>query len=117
MSLQDTLDAFRANFEAGGPPWNAPAWIHEPMHRATAELIASGAARQALKAGDTAPAFTLNDPEGKPVSLAELLAQGPIIVTFYRTVYCAHCCFFKSRVASELSVRCATLSAARNSSC
>jgi peroxiredoxin len=91
MPLQDTLDAFRANFEAGGPPWNAPAWIHEPMHRATAELIASGAARQALKAGATAPAFTLNDPEGKPVSSAELLAQGPLIVTFYRGVWCPYC--------------------------
>jgi hypothetical protein len=24
MSLQDKLDAFRANFEAGGPPFNTP---------------------------------------------------------------------------------------------
>jgi hypothetical protein len=24
MALQDTLDAFRANFEAGGAPYNAP---------------------------------------------------------------------------------------------
>ena len=46
MSLQDKLDAFRANFEAGGPPYNAPAWIHEPMHRATDELIACGAVRR-----------------------------------------------------------------------
>jgi hypothetical protein len=43
MSLQQTLDAFKANFEAGGPPHHAPSWIHEPMHRATDELIASGA--------------------------------------------------------------------------
>ena len=42
MSLQDRLDAFKANFEAGNPPYNAPAEIHEPMRRATAELIASG---------------------------------------------------------------------------
>jgi hypothetical protein len=33
MSLQGSLDAFRANFEAGGPPYNAPEWMHESMHR------------------------------------------------------------------------------------
>jgi hypothetical protein len=33
MSLQDRLDAFRENFEAGGPPYNAPQWVHEAMHR------------------------------------------------------------------------------------
>ena len=51
MALQDKLDAFKANFEAGGPPYNAPAVVHEPMHRATAELIASGVARNALSPG------------------------------------------------------------------
>jgi peroxiredoxin len=91
MSLQDRLDAFKANFEAGNPPYNAPSEIHEPMRRATAELIASGAARQALKAGDRAPAFTLPDAEGKAVSSAELLASGPLVVTFYRGVWCPYC--------------------------
>ncbi|HTZ80764.1 MAG TPA: peroxiredoxin-like family protein [Stellaceae bacterium] len=91
MSLQQKLDAFRANFEAGGPPYNAPAWIHGPMHRATDELIASGAASRALKVGDTAPAFTLRDPAGKEVSSASLLAQGPLVVTFYRGVWCPYC--------------------------
>ena len=33
MSLQDRLDAFRENFEASGPLYNAPQWVHEPMHR------------------------------------------------------------------------------------
>ena len=91
MSLQDKLDAFRANLEAGGPPYNAPDWIHEPMHRATNELIASGAANKALKVGDKVPAFTLNDPQGHPVSSTDLLAQGPLIVTFYRGVWCPYC--------------------------
>ena len=59
MTLQTTLDAFRANFEAGNPPYNAPASIHPIMKRATAELIASGLARRARKAGERAPMFTL----------------------------------------------------------
>ena len=91
MSLQDKLDAYRANFEAGGPPYNAPAHIHEPMHRATRELIESGAAEKALKVGDKAPAFTLNDAEKKPYSSADLLAKGPLVVTFYRGVWCPYC--------------------------
>lgn len=91
MSLQDKLDAFKANFEAGGPPYNAPRWIHEPMHRATDELIASGAAERALKAGDKAPAFALQDSQGAIVASKDLLAHGPLIVTFYRGVWCPYC--------------------------
>jgi peroxiredoxin len=91
MSLQDKLDAFRKSFEAGGPPYNAPSHIHEPMHRATAALIASGAAAKALRVGDQAPAFVLSDADGKRVSSADLLRQGPLIVTFYRGVWCPYC--------------------------
>jgi peroxiredoxin len=91
MSLQDKLDAFRTNFEAGGAPYNAPAWIHEPMHRATDELIASGQADRAAQAGDKAPAFTLKDADGNAHSSAALLAQGPLVVTFYRGVWCPYC--------------------------
>jgi len=40
MTLAEKLEAFRAKFEVGGPPYNAPDWVHEPMHRATDELIA-----------------------------------------------------------------------------
>ena len=91
MSLQDKLDAFKANFESGGPPFNAPASIHEPMRRATAELVASGAAKRAAKIGDKAPAFVLKDPDGKDVSSADLLSHGPLVLTFYRGVWCPYC--------------------------
>ena len=91
MTLQAKLDAFKTDFEAGKPPYNVPPSVIETMHRATAELIASGAAGRALKAGDRAPAFTLHDPDGKPVSSAELLAQGPLVVSFYRGVWCPYC--------------------------
>lgn len=91
MSLQEQLDTFKAAFEAGQPPYNVPRAVVETMHRATAELINSGAAQRALKAGDTMPAFTLDDAEGKPVSSADLLRQGPLVVTFYRGVWCPYC--------------------------
>ncbi len=91
MTLQAKLDAFKADFEAGKPPYNVPPSVIETMHRATAELIASGAAGRALKAGDKAPAFTLNDPDGQPVSSTDLLAKGPLVVSFYRGVWCPYC--------------------------
>lgn len=91
MTLQAKLDAFKADFKAGKPPYNAPAEIHPIMERATAELIASGAASKALKVGDKAPLFTLKDPDGNPVSSADLLAKGPLVLTFYRGVWCPYC--------------------------
>jgi len=68
-----------------------PRSVIDTMHRATDELIASGAATQTLKAGNTAPSFVLNDPDGRPVSSAGLLAQGPLVISFYRGIWCPYC--------------------------
>jgi peroxiredoxin len=91
MSPQARLDAFKTDFEAGKPPYNVPPSVVETMHRATAELIASGGAARARKAGDVAPSFSLKDPDGNVVSLAELLKKGPMILSFYRGVWCPYC--------------------------
>jgi peroxiredoxin len=91
MSLQDRLDAFKADFEHGKLPFKPSAQQLEAMHRATAELIASGQAGRALKAGDKAPDFVLNDPDGKPVSSRDLLTKGPLVLSFYRGVWCPYC--------------------------
>jgi len=91
MSLQAKLDAFKADFEAGNPPYNAPRSIIDVMRRATAELQDSGQAERALKVGDKAPIFTLKDPEGSEVSSTDLLGNGPLIVSFYRGVWCPYC--------------------------
>ncbi|NWD05229.1 peroxiredoxin-like family protein [Pseudomonas gingeri] len=91
MTLQAKLDAFKADFVGGKPPYNAPPEVHAVMKRATDELIASGLAERTLKVGDLAPAFILNDPDGNPVSSAELLAKGPLVVSFYRGVWCPYC--------------------------
>ncbi|MFM0592764.1 peroxiredoxin-like family protein [Paraburkholderia dilworthii] len=91
MSLQDKLDAFKADFKAGKAPYFAPPEIHPVMERATAELIASGQAERALRAGDKAPVFTLTDPDGTLVSSTELLEKGPLVISFYRGVWCPYC--------------------------
>ncbi len=87
MSLQDRLDAFKADFEGN----KAPPHVVAIMHKATADLIATGQAERALKAGATAPKFELPDAQGKMVGSSELLAKGPLVVTFYRGVWCPYC--------------------------
>jgi hypothetical protein len=91
VSLQAKLDAFKADFETGKPPYSVPRSVIETMQRATAELIASGAAQRAKKAGDVAPSFSLKDPEGNVVSSDALLRKGPLVVSFYRGVWCPYC--------------------------
>lgn len=91
MALQDKLDAFKADFKAGKAPYFAPPEIHPIMERATAELIASGQAARAVKAGDLAPTFRLKDQDGNEISSVEMLKQGPLVVTFYRGVWCPYC--------------------------
>ncbi|WP_036261796.1 peroxiredoxin-like family protein [Methylocapsa aurea] len=87
MPLQDKLDALKAKFETE----MAPPEVVTVMHRVIDELIASGQAERALKAGDRAPAFTLPDPDGKHVSTQDLLAKGPLVMTFYRGAWCPFC--------------------------
>ena len=61
------------------------------MDKATADLVASGLSKGALKAGDRMPDFTLNDAHGEPVRLKDLLELGPVIISFYRGGWCPYC--------------------------
>jgi peroxiredoxin len=44
-----------------------------------------------LAIGDRAPDFTLPDALGRPLSAAELLAEGPLVAVFYRGEWCPYC--------------------------
>jgi peroxiredoxin len=91
MALQDRLDAFKADFISGKWRYQPTKEVLDTMSRATAELIESGQAQRARKAGDVAPEFTLLDADGKAVSSRELLARGPLVISFYRGVWCPYC--------------------------
>ena len=91
MALQDRLDAFKADFVSGKLSFKPTQERLDAMRRATDELIGSGQAQRAKKAGDPMPEFTLLDPDGKPVSSRELLARGPLVISFYRGVWCPYC--------------------------
>jgi hypothetical protein len=82
--LQSRLDEFKKALESGAPPYNAPREAIETMHRATAELKASGLEDRALKVGDRAPEFSLFNHDHVQVNSAELLRHGPLVVSFFR---------------------------------
>src|ERR1700735_4800512 len=91
MSLQNQLDAFRQQFESGGPPFNVPRTVIETVHRGIKELTSSGQADRVTKVGAHAPGFALKDSDGQVVKSAELLKRGPLVVTFYRGAWCPYC--------------------------
>jgi len=91
MSLQEKLTAFKAQFQSGKPPFEGvPASVHDAMQRATNELIASGAGQRVRRTGP-APQFELLDSNGALVRLADLLAAGPVVLNFFRGVWCPYC--------------------------
>jgi peroxiredoxin len=53
--------------------------------------LASMTFPNALAAGDRAPQFALPNARGRLVDLAELLAAGPVVLTFYRGAWCPYC--------------------------
>ena len=83
-NLQSRLDEFKREFESGAPPYNATHEVIEMMHRATGELEASGLANKALKIGDRAPRFSLFNQDHVELNSADLLGQGPLVVSFFR---------------------------------
>ncbi|WP_018014942.1 peroxiredoxin-like family protein [Teredinibacter turnerae] len=87
--LQAKLDALKEAFETQ----LAPPEVVSIMQRATQALVASRQAETALKAGDRVPQFTLPDSNGEPYSLQHLLNKGPLVLTFYRGIWCPYCNF------------------------
>ena len=54
-------------------------------------LGASNAFDHALGLGANAPTFTLPDARGGEVALEHLLANGPVVLVFYRGAWCPYC--------------------------
>jgi len=59
--------------------------------RVISALKAGRIAERVLRVGSTAPSFELNDHNGKPVSSAELLTTGLLVICFFRGRWCPFC--------------------------
>ncbi len=69
----------------------APAPVLQAFDDSVAAVAASGIAGAAIGPGEHAPDFTLPDATGVSVSLHDLLATGPVVVSFYRGGWCPYC--------------------------
>ncbi len=86
MELQQSLDKLKERIEG-----NMPTNFVEIMHDSTRKLEASGIGDRILKAGDQAPSFELMNQNSELVSSQSLLENGPLVITFYRGVWCPYC--------------------------
>ncbi|WP_218079537.1 peroxiredoxin-like family protein [Anthocerotibacter panamensis] len=87
MSLTQDLDNFRAQARTVHIPADKIAL----MDQATQELVTAGTAQTSLNVGAQVPDFTLPNAVGAPVQLSTLLAQGPVVISFYRGGWCPYC--------------------------
>jgi hypothetical protein len=79
MTLAQTLQSIRDASDKRIPADKAAI-----MHRATEELRASGIMDRVIKVGAPLPAFALSNADGHEVRSADLLAKGPLVLTFFR---------------------------------
>ncbi|MEO0947905.1 MAG: peroxiredoxin-like family protein, partial [Cyanobacteria bacterium J06641_5] len=86
MGLSQELTTFREQFLG-----SQPEEIVATMARTGTELATSGVVENALKAGDRLPACQLPNATGKTVDVRALLAQGPVVLAFYRGEWCPYC--------------------------
>ena len=61
--------------------------VKAQLERAYAEIAQKVITARVPKAGDPAPDFVLPNAVGIPVALADALAHGPAVVTFYRGIW------------------------------
>jgi peroxiredoxin len=80
MAFRDKLDALRANLTSDSQ-----------RRQAIEALITIEQQNRLAKVGEIAPVFALPDATGTSISSATLLRQGPLILTFYRGLWCPYC--------------------------
>jgi peroxiredoxin len=78
MSLESQLAALKTS-----------AQVPDPV--AVSDLLATEARSRPLKVGDRVPTFTLRAYEGISVSSSDYLDLGPLVITFYRGLWCPYC--------------------------
>ena len=78
-SLKSKLERLKERIEGG-----TSAKFLKIMHNATRELEQSGIAQRVIGTGASAPMFELDDQHGNLRKADDFLAQGPLVLTFYR---------------------------------
>ncbi len=84
--LQSQINFARDIFREGLPPK-----VSENIESGATEIQNKNIQNHALKVGDMAPDFVLENQHGESVSLARIAQGGYGIVTFYRGSWCPYC--------------------------
>jgi peroxiredoxin len=84
--LQDQLDEITANTRNLVQPERLAV-----SERAVEDLFATGIEQRILAVGAKAPEFTLRDSTGRLVKSSDVLALGPLIISFFRGRWCPYC--------------------------
>lgn len=82
MTLQETLNTMKEEAIASRPPE-----VVKILFGEVENLVKEGIANNAIKAGETLPEFSLPDEKGNVVSTTDLLAKGPLAISFYRGIW------------------------------
>ena len=79
MSLSEKLEATRA-----ASATRVPADKRAIMARATSDLRASGILKNVLAVGQPMPAFSAPNHDGRTIASNDLVARGPLVISFFR---------------------------------
>ncbi len=82
QKIRDTIAQFREAL---------PADLSALIEQGAGEISALDVIERARQAGEPAPAFALLNQRGERKHLSDYLARGPLVVTFYRGVWCPYC--------------------------
>jgi peroxiredoxin len=85
VPLAQKLEAYYSAMEVRRPQFSK---AYENM---VERLIAADTGADALKVGDQLPDFLLPDDDGKLIMSQDLLAQGPLVISFNRGHWCSFC--------------------------
>ncbi|MEO0987475.1 MAG: peroxiredoxin-like family protein [Cyanobacteria bacterium J06639_14] len=80
--IRQTIQTLRTNFS---PEFNAL------IEQGAGAISALEIVEKALKSGDQAPDFSLETHRGEIRTLFDYLKEGPLVLTFYRGLWCPYC--------------------------
>ena len=87
--LEDALEASRVHWQDGDSAM--PRAFVDSLNRSLGELVQHGLDRTAAAVGSAFPVFAMPNSNGQLVSSESLLAEGPLVVMFYRGGWCPYC--------------------------
>lgn len=80
--IRESIDFFRQEL---------PPELVSLIEQGAGEISSLDIVERAVKVGDSSPGFTLKDRTGTPRSLSDYLQDGPVVLTFYRGIWCPFC--------------------------